>query len=138
MCKFVRLIVSQEKQEWSASFFSFSFQQCFSLLPPSPFLLGRFSQAVLLPSAAFLSRSKAGTKNVMCILDKEICDVGTFLFFALHVLGFFFLSHGGGEKRHSNAFWCCSIKRRSCIWFSFFPLFFFLTVMMLKWCSCVT
>lgn len=46
-----------------------------------------FTCTVLLLSAAFIFSLKGRHKNVMCILDKEICDVGTF--FALRVLAFF-------------------------------------------------
>lgn len=121
-------------------FFLFPSSSAFLFYPPPPFSWADFPKLFCYRVLPFcLARRLAQKmwcaystrKSVMLVLF-------FFLFFALHVLGFFFLSHGGGEKRHSNAFWCCSIKRRSCIWFSFFPLFFFLTVMMLKWCSCVT
>lgn len=137
LCASLRAWLCREKNKnWAPLFFFFFFfffQQCFSLWPPSPFLLGRFSQAVLLPSAAFLSRSKAGTKNVMCILDKEICDVGTFsflLYMCLHS-SFCLMGEGkGGSKMPFGA-----VQSNGIVAFGFLV---FLTVMMLKWCSCVT
>lgn len=103
----------KRKREWRAWFF---LQVLFFVAaPPLPKL---FCYWVL---PFFLAQGRH--KNVMCILDKEICDVGTslpfFFFFCSTCACILRLSRGGEVQRRSNVFWCCSVKQHSCICFDF-------------------
>lgn len=81
---------------------------CYRVLPF--FLAQRLAQKMW---CAYSTR-----KSVMLVLRCLF-----FFFFCNTCACFLCLSHGRGKKGQYNAFWCCSVKRHSCIWFDFFFLF---------------